>query len=50
MGGILGTLVLARFGRGHPAYGRIGLVGIAGLILVGAGSIVVSYWKVRGYA
>ena len=50
VGGILGTLVLARFGRGHPAYGRIGLVGIAGLILVGAGSIVVSYWKVRGYA
>src|SRR2546421_153633 len=42
--------LLAGSGRGHPAYGRIGLVGIAGMILVGAGSIVVSYWKVRGYA
>src|SRR5437899_11599137 len=30
VGGILGTLVLARFGRGHAAYGRLGLLGIAG--------------------
>jgi membrane associated rhomboid family serine protease len=50
VGGILGTLVLARLGRGHPAYGRIGLLGVLGLVLVGAGSIVISYWKVRGYA
>jgi len=50
VGGILGTLVLARFGRAHAAYGRIGLLGIAGMVLVGAGSIVVAYWKVRGYA
>jgi membrane associated rhomboid family serine protease len=50
VGGILGTLVLARFGRGHPAYGRVGLLGIAGLLLVGAGSVAVAYWKVRGYA
>jgi len=50
VGGILGTLVLARFGRGHAAYGRIGLLGILGMALVGAASIVVSYWKVRGYA
>jgi len=50
VGGILGTLVLARFGRGHAAYGRLGLLGIAGMVLVGAGSVVVAYWKVRGYA
>jgi membrane associated rhomboid family serine protease len=50
VGGILGTLVLARFGRGHAAYGRIGMIGIAGMLLVGAGSVAVAYWKVRGYA
>jgi membrane associated rhomboid family serine protease len=49
-GGILGTLVLARFGRGHAAYGRVGLIGIAGMVLIGAASVIVAYWKVRGYA
>ena len=50
VGGILGTLVLARFGRGHAAYGRVGLLGVAGMVLIGAASVVVAYWKVRGYA
>jgi membrane associated rhomboid family serine protease len=50
VGGMLGTLVLARFGRGHAAYGRLGLLGIAGMVLIGAASVVVAYWKVRGYA
>jgi membrane associated rhomboid family serine protease len=50
VGGILGTLVLARFGRGHAAYGRLGLLGIAGMVLIGAASVAVAYWKVRGYA
>jgi len=50
VGGILGTLVLARFGRGHAAYGRVGLLGIAGMVLIGAASVVVAYWKVRGHA
>jgi len=50
VGGILGTLVLARFGRGHAAYGRLGLLGIAGMALIGVASVVVAYWKVRGYA
>ena len=49
-GGILGTLALSRFGRGHAVYGRVGLLGVAGLVLIGAASILVSYWKVRGYA
>jgi membrane associated rhomboid family serine protease len=50
VGGILATLVLARFGRGHAAYGRLGLLGIAGMVLIGAGSVAVAYWKARGYA
>ncbi len=47
IGGILGTLALARFGRGHAAYGRLGLIGIAGLVGVGVLSIVLAYWKVN---
>jgi membrane associated rhomboid family serine protease len=50
IGGILATLALARFGRGHIAYGRPGLIGVAGLIAVGIASVAVAYWKVRGYA
>jgi membrane associated rhomboid family serine protease len=50
VGGILATLVLARFGRGHAAYGRLGLLGVAGMVLIGAASVAVAYWKVRGYA
>ena len=50
VGGILGTLVLARFGRGHAAYGRVGLLGVAGMVVIGAASVAVAYWKVRGYA
>jgi membrane associated rhomboid family serine protease len=50
VGGILGTLILARFGRSHAAYGRVGLLGIAGMVVVGAVSIAIAYWKVRGYA
>jgi membrane associated rhomboid family serine protease len=49
-GGILATLALARFGRGHAAYGRLGAAGIAGLAFVAAASVAISYWKVRGYA
>jgi hypothetical protein len=43
-------LVLSRFGRGHGAYGRIGATGIAGVLAVGALSVAIAYWKVRGYA
>jgi len=50
VGGALGILALSRFGRGHAAYGRLGLVGIASLALIGVASVVISYWKVRGYA
>ena len=50
IGGILVTLALSRFGRGHLAYGRPGLIGIAGLVIVAVASVAVSYWRVRGYA
>ncbi|MGB2953821.1 MAG: rhomboid family intramembrane serine protease [Gaiellaceae bacterium] len=50
IGGVLGILALSRYGRGHAAYGRVGLTGIAGLLAIGAVSIVIAYWKVRGYA
>ena len=50
IGGGLGILALSRLGRGHAAYGRGGLLGIAGVVAIGAASVVVAYWKVRGYA
>jgi membrane associated rhomboid family serine protease len=50
VGGILGTLALSRFGRGHAAYGRVGLVGTASLLVIGAASVAIAYWKVKGLA
>jgi membrane associated rhomboid family serine protease len=50
VGGALCGLALSRFGRGHAAYGRPGLVGVVGVIAVGVVSVLVAYWKVRGYA
>jgi membrane associated rhomboid family serine protease len=50
IGGAAATLALSRFGRGHAAYGRAGLLGVAGIVAVGILSIGVAYWKVKGYA
>jgi membrane associated rhomboid family serine protease len=50
IGGVLCTLVLSKFGRGHAAYSRVGLWGIAGVCGVGLLSLAVAYWRVRGYA
>jgi membrane associated rhomboid family serine protease len=50
IGGILATLAFARFGRGHAAYGRIGLLGAASLVAIAVASVLISYWKVRGLA
>jgi membrane associated rhomboid family serine protease len=41
---------LSRFGRAHIAYGRAGAVGYATIIAVGVASVVLAYWKSRGYA
>jgi membrane associated rhomboid family serine protease len=50
LGGAASMLALSRFGRGHAAYGRVGVAGIAGIVAVGVLSVVVAYWKARGYA
>jgi membrane associated rhomboid family serine protease len=50
VGGILCALGLTRFGRGHAAYGRAGALGFGTIAAVGIVSVVVAYWKVRGYA
>ena len=50
IGGAASMLALSRFGRGHAAYGRAGILGIAGILAIGALSVVVAYWKSKGYA
>jgi membrane associated rhomboid family serine protease len=50
IGGIVVTLAFANWGRGHAAYGRVGAVGLAGIVVVAAASVAIAYFKVRGYA
>ena len=49
-GGMLAILALTQFGRAHAAYGRVGALGVAGVVAVALGSIAISYARVRGYA
>jgi membrane associated rhomboid family serine protease len=44
------TFAISRFGRGHAAYGRLGLEGIVGLLGVAVISVAIAYFRVRGYA
>ncbi|MDQ2982734.1 MAG: rhomboid family intramembrane serine protease [Actinomycetota bacterium] len=48
IGGLIGggaaTLALSHFGRGHAAYSRLGVAGIAGVVGIGVASIAVAYW------
>jgi membrane associated rhomboid family serine protease len=50
IGGILVTLSFANWGRGHAAYGKIGVTGFAGLAGVAVASVAIAYFRVRGYA
>jgi membrane associated rhomboid family serine protease len=50
VGGIICALGLTRFGRGHAAYGRPGVLGVATIVLVGVASIAVAYWRVTSYS
>jgi membrane associated rhomboid family serine protease len=50
VGGALCVLVLSRFGRGHAAYSRFDFAAAAGLLAVAAGSVLIAYLQVRGYA
>jgi membrane associated rhomboid family serine protease len=45
--GAAATLGLSRFGRGHAAYGRLGVLGVGSIVAVGVISIAVSYWRVH---
>ncbi len=49
IGGAVAIIGLSRFGRGHAAYGRPGVLGVATMVLVGVVSIGVAYWKAKGY-
>jgi membrane associated rhomboid family serine protease len=49
-GGALAGLALSRFGTAHAAYGRPGLLGVAGVVAVGILSIAVAFWSVAPYA
>jgi membrane associated rhomboid family serine protease len=58
IGGHIGGLIaggacalgLSRFGRAHIAYGRAGVIGSATIVAVGVASVLLAYWKSRGYA
>jgi membrane associated rhomboid family serine protease len=50
IGGALCILVLSQFGKRSAVYSRIDLLSIVSLIAIGALSVAVAYWKVRGYA
>ena len=50
IGGALCTLVLSQFGRGHAAYSRVGLWGIAGVCRGRAAQPRGRVLAVRGYA
>ena len=50
VGGAAATLGLSRFGRGHAAYGRAGVLGYATIAAVGVAAVLVAYLKVRAYA
>ncbi len=49
VGGALAVLVLSRWGRGHAVYGPVDLPAIAGLLAIAVGSVVIAYFRVRGY-
>ena len=38
---------MSRFGRGHAAYGRLGLVGILGVLAIGVVSVALGYWAAK---
>jgi membrane associated rhomboid family serine protease len=54
IGGLIGgaacALGMTRFGRTHAAYGRPGVLGVATMLLVAVASVLIAYWKAKGYA
>ncbi|MDX6439783.1 MAG: hypothetical protein QOF45_2366 [Gaiellaceae bacterium] len=49
-GGALCILALSQLGKRSAVYSRIDLLSIASIVAIGALSVAVAYWKVRGYA
>jgi membrane associated rhomboid family serine protease len=49
IGGILITLAYGHWRGGRAQYGQLGLGGVLGLIVVAVGSVVLAYYRVRGY-
>ncbi len=49
-GGALAVIALSKFGRGHPVYGRVGALELAGVVAIALVSLAVAYGRVRGYA
>jgi len=53
IGGLIGgaacALGMTRLGRVGAAYGRPGVLGVATMLLVGVASVLIAYWKARGY-
>jgi membrane associated rhomboid family serine protease len=47
--GALAMLAFSRFGRGHALYGRMGALGMAGVVAVGVASILIAYVQVERY-
>jgi membrane associated rhomboid family serine protease len=50
VGGALCILVLSGYGRGHALYSRFNPAAAAGLVAIAAGSVLIAYFQVRGYA
>ena len=50
IGGALCVFAFGAFGRGHAVYSRFTAATAAGLLAIAAGSIFISYLRVRGYA
>jgi membrane associated rhomboid family serine protease len=50
IGGALCVFAFSSFGRGHAVYGRFNLLTAASLLAIAAGSVLIAYFKVRGYA
>ena len=49
-GGALAILALSQLGKRSAVYSRIDVLSIASILAIGALSVAVAYWKVRGYA
>jgi membrane associated rhomboid family serine protease len=48
-GGALAMLALSRFGRAHAVYGRPGLVGFGGVLVIGLAAILVAVMQVQRF-